>query len=172
MTIAGGVIGVMFAAAGLGFATLVDNPMAALATVLGAVALAYAVHEMGLIRLPVPGRDWQVPAHWVRSTFYRSAAVFGGTVGLGIFTRVPYASLPILLAWLFVTGNIMYGALAGLVYGAARAISIYSSSNVEGPEQLVELNQRLMTLAPSLHQATGVALAAFAVYLLLAPALS
>ena len=66
----------------------------------------------------------------------------------------------------------MYGALAGLVYGAARAISIYSSSNVEGPEQLVELTQRLMTLAPSLHQATGVALAAFAVYLLLAPALS
>ncbi len=171
MTIGGGAIGVAFAAAGLGFAALVDGAMTLLAIGLGALALAYALHELGLVRLPVPGREWQVPAHWVRNSFYRSAAVFGGTVGLGIFTRVPFASLPILLAWLFVSGNVMYGALAGLVYGGARALSIYSTSNIEGPEQLVELNERLMRFAPTLHQATGLALATFAVYLLIAPAL-
>ena len=171
MTLAGGAIGAVFAATGVGFSALVGDPMAPLAIGLGAIALAYATHEVGLIRLPVPGRDWQVPAHWVRNTFYRSAALFGGTVGLGIFTRVPFASLPILLAWLFVSGNITYGVLAGLVYGAARAISIYSVSNIEGPDQLVELNERLMGFAPSLHHVTGLALAAFAVYLLLAPAL-
>ncbi len=171
MTVGGGIIGLAFAAAGLGFSSLVDDPIAPLAIGLGVIALAYAVHEVGLIRLPVPGREWQVPAHWVRNTFYRSAAVFGGTVGLGIFTRVPFASLPIFLAWLFVSGNVIYGALAGLVYGATRAVSIYSSSNIEEPEQLVELNERLMAMAPSLHQATGLALAAFAAYLVIAPTL-
>ena len=171
MTVGGGIIGLAFATAGLGFSALVDDTIAPLAIGLGVIALAYAVHELGLIRLPVPGREWQVPAHWVRNTFYRSAAVFGGTVGLGIFTRVPYASLPIFLAWLFVSGNVMYGVLAGLVYGAARAASIYSSSSIEGPEQLVELNERLMGMAPSLHQVTGLALAAFAAYLVIAPTL-
>ncbi len=171
MTIGGGAIGVFFAAAGSGFAALVGKPLAPLAVGLGAITLAYAIHEVGLIRLPVLGREWQVPAHWLRNSFYRSAAVFGGTVGLGIFTRVPFASLPILFAWLFVSGNVAYGALAGLVYGAARAVSIYSTSNIEGPEQLVELNERLMGIAPSLHQITGLALATFAVYLIIAPAL-
>ncbi len=171
MTIGGGAIGVMLAMAGLGFSALVDDSMAPLAIGLGAIALAYAIHELGLIRLPVPGRDWQVPAHWVRNRFYRSAAVFGGTVGLGIFTRVPFASLPVLFAWIFVSGNIWYGLAAGLTYGAVRAVSIYSSTNVEGTEQLVELNERLMGIAPSFHQVTGLALAAFAVYLLLAPTL-
>ena len=171
MTLGGGAIGVALAAAGAGFAALAGDPMAPLAIGLGAITLAYALHELNLVRLPVPGRDWQVPADWVRNSFYRSAALFGGTVGLGIFTRVPFASLPILFGWLFVSGNITYGALAGLLYGAVRAASIYSSSNIEGPEQLVELNERLMAFAPALHQVTGLALATFAAYLLLAPAL-
>ncbi|MDZ4278894.1 MAG: hypothetical protein U1B78_07125, partial [Dehalococcoidia bacterium] len=135
----------------------------------GALALAYALHELGFLRLPVPGRNWQVPAGWVRGGFYRSAAVFGGTVGFGVFTRVPYASFPIMLAWLFVSGNVLYGVLAGVVYGLTRAVSIYSSASREAPEEMVELNQRIMRMAPSLHQTTGVALAAFASYLLSSP---
>ncbi len=171
MTLAGGAMGIAFAAAGAGLSAFWDNAMVPLAVALGAASLAYALHEVGLVRLPVPGREWQVPVEWVRDGFYRSAVIFGGTVGLGVFTRVPYASLPILLAWLFVSGSIVYGAVAGLVYGAARAASIYSSYSVGGPEQLVELNERIMRHAPSLHQATGLVLAAFAVYLLIAPSL-
>ncbi len=171
MTLGGGVLGIAFAAAGAGLSAFWDDAMAPLAIGLGAVALAYALHEVGLVRLPVPGRGWQVPVEWVRYGFYRSAVIFGGTVGLGVFTRVPYASLPILLAWLFVSGNILYGAIAGLVYGSFRAASIYTSYNVGGPEQLVELNERIMNYAPSLHQVTGLALAAFAAYLLIAPTL-
>jgi hypothetical protein len=110
-----------------------------------------------------------VPAAWVRHGFYRGAVVFGGAVGLGVFTRVPYASLPILLAWLFVSGNVAYGVLAGLVYGATRALSIYSSAGCRGAGELVDINHRLMQLTPHLHQITGLALAAFAAYLLAAP---
>ncbi len=171
MTLAGGAAGIAFAAAGAGLSAFWEDATVPLAMALGAVSLTYAFHEVGLVRLPVPGREWQVPVNWVRDGFYRSAVIFGGTVGLGVFTRVPYASLPILLLWLFVSGNIVYGSVAGLVYGAARAASIYSSYGVGAPEQLVKLNERIRRYAPSLHQATGLFLAAFAAYLLIAPAL-
>ena len=172
MTAAGAATGVAFAAAGAGVSAVWPGATVPLAGVLGAAALTYALHELGLIRLPVPGRDWQVPATWVRRGFYRSAAVFGSTVGFGVFTRVPYASLPILLAWLFVSGNVVFGGLAGVVYGATRALSIYSSDSCRETAELVQLNQRLMRLTPRLHQITGVALASFATYLLAAPHLA
>lgn len=169
MTAAGAATGVAFAAAGAAVSAAWPDATLPLAGALGAVALAYALHELEFVRLPVAGRDWQVPASWARRGFYRSAVIFGGTVGFGVFTRVPYASFPILVAWLFVSGNAVYGLAAGAIYGAARAVSIYSSAGCGETGQLVELNQRLMRLAPSVRQVTGVALAAVAAYLLAAP---
>jgi hypothetical protein len=169
MTAAGAATGAAFAGAGAGVAALAPGAQPPLAAALGIIALAYALHELGWLRLPVPGRDWQVPASWVRRGFYRSAAIFGGTVGLGVFTRIPYASLPILLGWLFVSGNVLLGLAAGIVYGALRALSIYSGASSQETEQLVKLNQRLIALTPVVHQVTGLALAAFAAYLLAAP---
>ena len=169
MTAAGAVTGVAFAASGAGVSTVWSGMTMLLAGVLGAFALAYALHELELLRLPVPGRHWQVPDDWARIGFYRSAVVFGGTVGFGVFTRVSFALLPILFAWLFVSGNILYGAAAGLVWGATRAVSIYSSAWSRGPEDVSQLNQRLMRLAAPAHQVTGLLLATFAAYLLIAP---
>jgi len=172
MTLAGAATGVAFAAAGAGLHGLWPDATLPLAIGLGAVALVYAGHEAGLIELPVPGRDWQVPATWVRDGFYRSAVVFGGAVGFGVFTRIPYASFPILLAWLVVAGNVWYGLAAGLIYGSMRALSIYLGSSRGDVSQLVELNHTLMAAIPAIHQVTGLALAAFAAYLLVAPLLS
>jgi hypothetical protein len=169
MTLAGAALGAVFAAAGVGVRALAPDAERPLAIALGAVALVYALRELGWISLPVPGRDWQVPASWVRNGFYRSAAIFGSVVGLGVFTRIPYASMPILLAWLFVSGNLPLGIATGTLYGLMRALSIYSSASSREVEQLVKLNQRLIALTPSVHQITGAALAAFAAYLLVAP---
>ena len=171
MTLAGAATGAAFAAGGAGVAALWPDLTLPLAAAVGAIAFLYALHELGFLRLPVPGREWQVPAEWVRQGFYRSAAIFGGTVGFGVFTRVPYATLPILLAWLFVSGNLLYGAVAGLVYGGTRALSIYSSASTRDASDLVDLNQRLMGLIPVQHQVAGLALAAFAAYLVAAPLL-
>ncbi len=169
MTAGGAAVGLAFAAAGAGIAALWPDGTLPLAVGLGAIAFVYAVHESGLIRLPVPGRDWQVPADWVRDGFYRSAAIFGWTVGFGVFTRVPFASLPVFFAWLFVSGNILYGVAAGVTYGAMRGLSIYIGASRESPEDMVELNQRLMAMAPNLHVVTAFALATFAAYLVVAP---
>ena len=169
MITAGALLGAAVSGAGALLVSVAPDSQAPLAVVLGAVTLVYALSEAGLIRLPAPGRDWQVPADWVRDGFYRSAAIFGGTVGFGVFTRVPYASFPIFLAWTFVSGNVLFGVVAGLVYGACRAISIYSSAPYTDIEELVEWNQRIMAMIPSVHKLTGLALAAFGAYLLLAP---
>jgi hypothetical protein len=171
MAAAGTATGVAFAAAGAGVSAAWPDAALPLATALGGAALAYALHELEFVRLPVPGRDWQVPASWVRRGFYRSAAVFGGTVGFGVFTRIPYATLPVLLAWLFVSGNVWYGLAAGLVYGATRAASIYGSASARDANDLVSLNHGLMSLIPSVHRLSGGALAAFAAFLLIAPRL-
>jgi hypothetical protein len=171
MTIAGAALGIAFAGAGAGVNAVASGARVPLAITLGAITLAYALHELGFIRLPVLGRDWQVPASWIRNGFYRSAVIFGSTVGFGVFTRIPYASLPILLGWLFVSGNVVYGLAVGLVYGMTRAASIYLGSGCTDTEQLVQLNQKLMSLIPRLHQITGFALAMFAAYLLAAPSL-
>jgi hypothetical protein len=171
MTAAGAVTGAVFAGVGALLHAVAPSTQLPLALLLGTAGAVYALHEVGFIALPVPGRDWQVPAEWVRHHFYRSAVIFGGIVGFGVFTRVPYASLPVLLAWLFISGNVWYGVLAGLVYGSARAVSIYLGASTRDAEGLVDLNHRLMSMIPALHRMTGVALAAFAVYLLVAPAI-
>lgn len=171
MILAGTAVGAVFATAGALLHGAWPDGQVPLALALGGITLLYALSEVGFIRLPVPGRDWQVPADWVRDGFYRSAVIFGSTVGFGVFTRVPYASLPILLGWLFVSGNVLYGALAGFVYGVFRAASIYSSAPHADTEELVEWNQRIMAMIPSVHKLTGLALAAFGAYLLIAPAL-
>ena len=143
--------------------------MLALAVALGAVAFIYALHELGFLRVPVPGREWVVPADWVRRGFYQSAVVWGGIVGAGVFTRVPFAALPILAAWLFISGDIVYGVLAGALCEATRALSIYSTAFSQDVQDLVHLNQQIMRLAPSGHQVTGLFLAGFGTYLLAAP---
>jgi hypothetical protein len=169
MTVAGATAGAVLALAGAGVDALWPDAMLPLAVALGAIAAAYAVHEAGFVSLPVPGRTWQVPADWVRHGFYRSAVIFGGTVGFGVFTRIPFASLPVLFAWLFVSGNVLYGVLAGTLYGALRAASIYRGGSCATTDDMVGLNQRLAGLTPTLHELSGFALAAFGVYLLTAP---
>ena len=169
MTAAGGALGAALSGAAAGVWALAPEAQLPLAVALGAVALAYALREVGWLPLPVPGRDWQVPASWVRNGFYRSAAIFGATVGFGVFTRIPYASMPILLVWLFVLGNVPLGIATGTMYGVLRALSIYSSASSDEVEQLVKLNQRLIALTPVVHQVTGVALAVFGAYLVTAP---
>lgn len=169
MIFAGTAIGAVSATAGALLHAAWPATQVPLALALGVITLLYALSEVGFISLPVPGRRWQVPATWVREGFYRSAAIFGSTVGFGVFTRVPYASFPILVSWLFVSGNVVYGALGGCVYGICRAISIYSSAPYSGTAELVEWNQRIMAMIPTVHKLTGFALAAFATYLLVAP---
>jgi hypothetical protein len=158
-----------FAAAGKGLHAVWSGAYLPLATAVGALALAWSLNEAGIAKFPLPGRVWQVPVTWVKGGFYQSAAIFGGILGAGVFTLVPYAGFHIMLAWLFATGNIYAGLAAGGVYATARALGIYFPASCKTAGDVVSLNQALMRTQPLLHQATAVTLATFATYLLLAP---
>ena len=160
--------GAVISALGAGVSALWSGTTLPLAVALGAVAFVYALNELGFVRVPVPGRDWIVPAEWVRHNYYRSGVVWGALVGAGVFTRVPFAALPVLAAWLFVSGDIVYGVLAGAAYGVTRAASIYSAAPSHDTEELVGLTQQIMRLAAPAHLLTGTMLALFGAYLLIA----
>ena len=172
MTAAAAGTGVAIAAAGAGVSALWSGMTLPLAVALGAVALVYALRELGFVRVPVPGRDWIVPAEWVRHSYYRSGVVWGVLVGAGVFTRVPFAALPVLAAWLFISGDVGYGVLAGAIYGLTRAASIYSAASSHDTEELVGLMQHIMRLSAPAHQATGLMLATLGAYLVTAPYIS
>ncbi len=172
MMVAAAGMATVISAAGAGVSTWWSGMTLPLAVALGAVAFVYALHELGIVSVPVPGRDWVVPAAWVRHDYYRSGVVWGGLVGAGVFTRVPFAALPVLAAWLFVSGDIVYGVLAGAVYGATRAASIYSAASSQDTEELAGLTHQIMRLAAPAHEVTGLFLAGFGAYLLAAPYLA
>ena len=168
MTVAAAGTGTVIAAVGAGVLQFWPGAILPLVAALGGITIVYALHELGFIRIPVPGRDWIVPAGWVRHRFYRSAVVWGGIVGAGVFTRVPFAALPVLAAWLFIYGDVVYGSLAGALYGFVRAASVYSTASSQDADELVGLMQSIMRLATPAHLLTGTVLAMFGAYLLIA----
>ena len=168
MTLAAATTGAILATAGAGVLRLWSEATLPLAAALGAITLVYALHEIGFVRVPVPGRDWVVPGDWVRYGLYRRAVVWGSIVGAGVFTRVPFAALPILAAWLFIYGDVVYGALAGALYGLTRAASIFTTASSRDAGEVVGLVQKMMRLAAPAHLLTGFMLALFGTYILIA----
>ncbi len=83
------------------------------------VALAYSMHELGFIRLPVPQVPWQVPAQWLRYGAYGQALLYGLVLGADIFTFMPHATFYVLLL-LEATLGLKGGATLGVIYGFAR----------------------------------------------------
>lgn len=134
---------------------------------LGVITLIYALHELGFIRVRVPGRDWVVPAAWVRQEFHRRAVVWGSIVGTGVFTRIPFAALPVLAAWLFIYGDVVYGAVAGSLYGLVRAGSVYSTASSGNVDEVASIIQKMMRLVTPAHLLTGMLLAMLGAYWLI-----
>ena len=74
------------------------------------------VRETVAHTLPLPQRRWQLPRPWTRS-FWGSALVYGGAMGMGIFTLTPSALFYAYLLACFLLQSPLLGALIGLWYG-------------------------------------------------------
>jgi hypothetical protein len=85
------------------------------------VSAAYALRELGLVRLPIPYHNWQVPRSWLRSGFYSSAIAYGLVLGTGFATRAPFASFHMMVGLNFVLGAPIVAVVLGLAYGVSRA---------------------------------------------------
>ena len=96
---------------------------------IGLLALAYAVSDVGLLWLPRPTLRQAVPITWWRWWRpYGAALAYGAALGLGVMTRIPFGAFYVLCAWCALKGDPAYGALLMGTYGAARALMIFPAS--------------------------------------------
>ena len=92
------------------------------AWLIGLLALAYAVSDVGLLRLPRPNLTQAVPITWWRRWQpYGAALAYGSALGLGVMTRIPFGAFYVLCTWCVLKGDPTYGALLLGTYGAMRA---------------------------------------------------
>lgn len=95
----------------------------------GLLAIAYAISDVGLLRLPRPILRYAVPISWWRWWKpYGAALAYGAALGIGVMTRIPFGAFYVLCAWCVVKGDVAYGALLMGTYGAARALMIFPAS--------------------------------------------
>lgn len=92
---------------------------------LAGLALAWASHELGLVRLPMPHRHAQVPESWRRT---RGPVVgmtaYGALLGVGLLTFVDHAGLYVVLPSAALSASPLFGALLLGSYATGRALSI------------------------------------------------
>ncbi len=124
------------------------------------MAIAYGLHELGVIRLPMPQTYWQVPPHWSKYGPTAQALMYGVVLGADIFTFVPYATFYLLLP-LEASSSIQRGAILGVVYGLARTIPTLSGVMVSYArhDNTAPLTNRISHARPFFHAANGFALA-------------
>jgi hypothetical protein len=93
------------------------------AWLIGLLALAYAVSDLGMLHLPRPNLTQAVPISWWRRWQpYGAALIYGAALGLGVMTRVPFGAFYVLCAWCVLKGDPIYGILLLGTYGAMRAL--------------------------------------------------
>ena len=99
------------------------------AWIIGLLAIAYSLSDLGLLRMPRPILSKAVPITWWRRWGpYGSALAYGAALGLGIMTRVPFGAFYVLCTWCVLQGNVAYGALLMGTYGVMRALVLFPVS--------------------------------------------
>jgi hypothetical protein len=93
----------------------------------GLYATIFGASEALSLRLRPPTSTWQVPRHWVgrHRGLRRQAVGWGATLGPGLLTRNPYASIwlvvPLLAASNSPQAGLFTGIAVGVAHGAMRA---------------------------------------------------
>lgn len=95
----------------------------------GLIAVAYALSDLGWISLPRPRIMDAVPLSWWRSWQpYGASVAYGAALGLGVMTRVRYGAFYIICLWCIAKGNIAYGATLLGTFGLLRALTLIPAS--------------------------------------------
>ncbi len=95
----------------------------------GVIAIAYALSDVGYLRLPRPMVMYAVPVTWWRRWQpYGAALAYGAALGVGLTTRIPFGAYYVLCAWCLVQGNVVYGMVMLGTYGLARALTLIPTS--------------------------------------------
>lgn len=128
--------------------------------VVAAAAALYALHHLGVVRLPIPSLRWQVPVRW-RGSDWRGLVAFAYGVGLGVglLTHVQTASLYCAALLAALSAN---PATAGFVMGAfglGRAVPlIVFVWRAKSAERAYALNDAVLRYGASMATANGIML--------------
>jgi hypothetical protein len=118
---AGMVLGLL----GWAIQSLAHTSPAVIVAAAGTVALAYSLRELGLADVPMPQFHRQVPTSWrYRYPPNVAALLYGVGLGTGVATFVRVATLYVVLIWIVLVGDPVFGALAMLPFGAMRGLPI------------------------------------------------
>jgi len=130
----------------------------------GIAALAWGLAEWGWLRLPRPQRHEQVPAGWRALLAPEvTGGLYGAMLGIGVLTRIAFASFYVLVAWTLLSGTIAGGALIFGAFAIARALpATLLSPFLRHDEVAFQLAQRLMPLQRPLMRLTGLVLVVMA----------
>jgi len=131
----------------------------------GVVALAWGLAEWGWLPLPRPQRHEQVPAGWRALLAPEvTGGLYGAMLGIGVLTRIAFASFYVLVAWTLLSGTLARGALIFGAFALARAIPVMLLSPfLRHDEMAFQFARKLMPLQRPLSRLTGLILVAMAV---------
>ncbi|HEY0071580.1 MAG TPA: hypothetical protein VGE04_16570 [Chloroflexia bacterium] len=124
-TVGGALMALVVGLLGAGLRSLLSGVGVQVAVgVLGVAALAFALHELKVVRLPAPQIGWQVPASWMRRSRLLGNTLYGLVLGAGAFTFIPFASFYLLLGLELVAGavDLRAAVVLGMVYGVMRGL--------------------------------------------------
>jgi hypothetical protein len=126
-----------------------------------AVAVLYSLHEIGVVRMPRPQRQWQVPPAW--RVYYHpfvTAAGYGFLLGFGILTRIVVSTFYLLLLWDLLMADPVRAAEATALFGFAQTLPLLIAGwSVTSIEDVHRVADKSWSLRPLVHRLNGVVLA-------------
>ncbi len=101
-------------------ASLIPNGAVAITALLLFVLVSVVAGVTG-IRLRLPYSSWIVPREWNRFPRVVHAFAFGGALGLGVATRIPFAAMHIVMATCLLVGSPLMALASFGAFGLVRA---------------------------------------------------
>ena len=168
--VAGGALtGWLLGTVGALFYQLPLLPHGAGGTILGAVALSYALHELELIRLPTIPLRRQVN-RGLRAQLPLTAAVsiYGLELGAGLVTRIPTATVYVVCLGIALVGDPAMGAIIMGCFGLSRSmLTLAFSAGVESMDAAITRSHSVEKWEPTIRLAGALSLIAVGVIFIL-----
>lgn len=126
----------------------------------GFVSLMYSLREFGLLYVPIPQLERQVPHKWRLALPQRMMALaYGFALGVGITTRIPVGTFYVPLVWAILIGEPLLSATCMAAFGLGRTLPLlWAANGVASVSDCRHLARNLQSWEPLVHTTNGLAL--------------
>lgn len=166
-------VGVAFSFAGAGILELLSGERSKLAyaavlySVLGVLAIAYALSEVGILRMPTPQARVSGPNLPQLERPYARSLMLGATFGGGMGIACPMPTYYVILGWVAAAASPLYGAVLMAAYGLGRVVpALGIGVLLSAGANRALLSRRMALLRERTGLGTALLLAAFGAYVI------